>query len=285
MLKNAPRSAAKKEYFLHSFDYDKTINYKGFTMNPYFLYLSYLIYAQFDGATGKPEYLHGSCIGFKSGATLPFCNRMAAQKGLSEVEVQKAVDYFGATPFRWFVYEDDHEQIKLLESMGFTLSAQFPAMIADLATMNEVDYGPDIKVEEMPLTPSNIQAWVGLVAASYKSDAVQFHRFADYIVRKAPTTVHLYQALYKGVPAACSMTIEHDGQVVGVHWVGTVPEYRGKGLGFAVTHQGLIDAKKRGLSKAILFASAMGKPLYEKMGFVTYKECKVYGKADAKPLY
>ncbi len=64
---------------------------------------------------------------------------------------------------------------------------------------------------------------------------------------------------------------------MGLHLVATLPAYRGKGLGYAVSQKPLIDAQQRGASHAILLASEMGKPVYQKIGFKEYALCNVYG--------
>jgi len=60
--------------------------------------------------------------------------------------------------------------------------------------------------------------------------------------------------------------------------LGTIPAYRKRGLGFAVSRHALVEAKKNGYKTALLFASVMGKPLYEKIGFREYALYKFFGK-------
>ena len=240
------------------------------------LYVSYLIYVRFDDLQNIPEYTAGSCMGAKSGSALPFCNRICAQPGLTADEVHKAVAYFGTTPFSWFVCENDKDQIRLLDRLGFTLLAEYPLMISDLGDLREEPYAPGVTVERIDLTQANSGTWLDLIAQSYKTDREQFGVFISYILRRARATVHFYQALYEGDPAACSMVIAHEGTILGLHYVGTLPEYRGKGLGFAVSHKPLVDFKKKGGKQSILFASAMGKPIYEQIGYKTLLNCTVY---------
>lgn len=55
--------------------------------------------------------------------------------------------------------------------------------------------------------------------------------------------------------------------VVGVFNVAVVPAARGRGLGRALTEVVLLDGIAAGADAAYLHASAMGRPLYESMGF------------------
>jgi ribosomal protein S18 acetylase RimI-like enzyme len=48
-----------------------------------------------------------------------------------------------------------------------------------------------------------------------------------------------------------------------------MPAYRGRGLGKALTHAAMQTAQSAGYSTAILFATASGYPLYQRLGFET----------------
>jgi GNAT superfamily N-acetyltransferase len=55
----------------------------------------------------------------------------------------------------------------------------------------------------------------------------------------------------------------------------TLPEYRRRGLGRRIAEQALEHCKAQGIQRIVLTASAMGKPLYESLGFQTSKEMKL----------
>lgn len=59
----------------------------------------------------------------------------------------------------------------------------------------------------------------------------------------------------------------------GIHQVGTLKAYRGKGLGTALTKRAFYDAKLKGCRFGVLQASEMGKKVYSKVGLSEY--CKV----------
>ncbi len=63
--------------------------------------------------------------------------------------------------------------------------------------------------------------------------------------------------------------------VAGIGWVGTIPEQRGHGYGEAVTWAAIREGFRRGASFANLQASPMGRPIYERMGFITPTEYRV----------
>jgi GNAT superfamily N-acetyltransferase len=58
--------------------------------------------------------------------------------------------------------------------------------------------------------------------------------------------------------------------VAGIHLVGTLPEYRGRGFATALTCTALRDAREKGCTIGALQASAMGESVYRKIGFNGY---------------
>jgi hypothetical protein len=69
-------------------------------------------------------------------------------------------------------------------------------------------------------------------------------------------------------PVAAALAYESDG-VATVQWVGTVPHERGTGLGALVTTWTTNLAFDRGASSCTLQASAMGEPIYRRLGYET----------------
>jgi GNAT superfamily N-acetyltransferase len=72
-------------------------------------------------------------------------------------------------------------------------------------------------------------------------------------------------------------------EVVGIHNVATIESARGRGYGTAMTWATIADAEP-GVRVAVLKASALGRPVYERMGFravVEYEELE--GSTAAPP--
>ncbi len=70
-----------------------------------------------------------------------------------------------------------------------------------------------------------------------------------------------------GEPVASAMLIV-SGRVAGIYWVGTVPSARRRGFGEALTWAAIQAGRRAGCLVASLQASTMGRPVYERMGFV-----------------
>jgi GNAT superfamily N-acetyltransferase len=69
-----------------------------------------------------------------------------------------------------------------------------------------------------------------------------------------------------GRPVSTSFLVLH-GDVAGIYMVATLKEARGKGVGSAMTHEPLLPAKDAGYDVAVLEASELGLPVYERLGF------------------
>jgi ribosomal protein S18 acetylase RimI-like enzyme len=66
--------------------------------------------------------------------------------------------------------------------------------------------------------------------------------------------------------AACVGTLDVGGDC-GIYMVATRAEARGRGLATALMRQAVLDARERGLETTSLQATAMGEPIYARLGY------------------
>ena len=78
--------------------------------------------------------------------------------------------------------------------------------------------------------------------------------------------VEMYVGYVDNHPACVSM-IYQTGDLGGIYYVGTLGEFRKRGLGKAITTHAAMSAKNRGCTFVGLQASKMGRPVYERLGF------------------
>ena len=103
-------------------------------------------------------------------------------------------------------------------------------------------------------------------------DAAGFEGSLDHARRLFPPSLFQqgaaveYTGFLEGVPVAVS-TLVMTGRTAGVYGVATIPAYRRRGFGEAMTWRAVRDGAARGCAMANLTASDMGRPLYERMGF------------------
>jgi GNAT superfamily N-acetyltransferase len=107
---------------------------------------------------------------------------------------------------------------------------------------------------------------------------------ADYFYElmrsaKACGRLEFYLGRYEGRPAASSAVFFHDG-IAGIYFVATLPEFRRKGLGRSITFAPLRKAREAGARGAILQASALGEPVYRRLGFQRYGTMGQFGWAE-----
>jgi GNAT superfamily N-acetyltransferase len=77
---------------------------------------------------------------------------------------------------------------------------------------------------------------------------------------------HLWLGYVDGRPVTCAIAHVSAG-VVGIHFVATLPEARGRGYGAAITSRA---ASTDPTLPAVLQASDLGRPVYERLGFTVH---------------
>jgi GNAT superfamily N-acetyltransferase len=86
----------------------------------------------------------------------------------------------------------------------------------------------------------------------------------------------LYRARRGGETASVVGTLEHEGGDLGIYFVATLPEHRGKGLTSRLIAVALSEARERGMVTSSLQSSAMGEPIYSTLGYVGYFRFNLY---------
>jgi GNAT superfamily N-acetyltransferase len=81
-----------------------------------------------------------------------------------------------------------------------------------------------------------------------------------------PPDVAMYIGYVDGRPAATSMRVTSH-RIAGVYTVATLEEFRGRGIGEAMTWRAALGGLAEGCVAASLQASRMGFPIYARMGF------------------
>lgn len=89
--------------------------------------------------------------------------------------------------------------------------------------------------------------------------------FVQFIAEEDGKLLSTAAVIYYDLPPSFTNKIGVRGYVTNVY---TVPEHRGKGLAKMLLTELLNDAKSRGIKKLWLGASKLGRPLYEKLGFI-----------------
>ena len=99
--------------------------------------------------------------------------------------------------------------------------------------------------------------------------------FSDYMASfNYPAMAPLYErfvALLDGIPVAAAAVSHDDGSIgdgtAGLFEVATLPQYRGKGVGFAICRHCVVETRARGTKSVLLGSSVKGTPLYARLNF------------------
>lgn len=76
----------------------------------------------------------------------------------------------------------------------------------------------------------------------------------------------VYLGSADGRPVTTGFTVR-TGRTIGLYAIATLAEARGRGFGTAMTWRAIADGRAAGCDVAVLQASTMGRPIYERLGF------------------
>ena len=162
----------------------------------------------------------------------------------------------------------DSEAIELLGAAGHTFDGEPAAMTLELAGFTAaapdgLEWDHDFAIGD--LGRLNEEAYgehaEGLASA--------FAHAPD------PDPARYWAARSDGELACVMATMEHDDDL-GVYFVATPERHRGKGLAGGLMTVALLDARERGLRTSSLQASAMGMPIYERLGYRSRYRLSLY---------
>jgi hypothetical protein len=175
---------------------------------------------------------------------------------------------------------DDTRPRNLAESLlanGFTKIGEPTSMAIDLEELNEEDHAPKgFSITEVK-NKTMLKTWCRVACASFGVPEQVIPSVYEWYSRemKLKQPCRFYLGVLNENPVATSCYFLGEG-VCGLYFVGTLTEARRKGIGFSITQRPLMDAKKLGYRVGILQASAMGQPVYLKLGFKEYGKIGSY---------
>jgi ribosomal protein S18 acetylase RimI-like enzyme len=172
---------------------------------------------------------------------------------------------------RLYALESMHIDESVLSAAGLQRDIVVPSMA--LHPIDAALSGPD--VEMVPVRSHSLLAvLVGLVATTFEFHHNVLTRVFNPRLLQDPAWQG-YVAYVDGAPAATATLYRHD-RVAGIYYVGTLKQYRRRGLGEAVTRQCVVDGFAAGCDMASLQASPEGQPVYKRMGFQLVGYYKTY---------
>jgi GNAT superfamily N-acetyltransferase len=174
-------------------------------------------------------------------------------------ELARAYDRAGVRAWTVWVPEADRASAELLAAAGHVLDATPRAMALDLNDLAPPD--PD----DLEWTAqASLDDLKRINDAAYGDEPGTF----ELGIGTPPEDAwRLYSADRDGRAASVLATTDADGDC-GVWWVATLPEARGRGLAARLLHVALAEARERGMETSTLQSTKLGRPVYERLGYL-----------------
>ena len=167
---------------------------------------------------------------------------------------------------------------EFLEASGVPLVIKgMPAMTKNLDDVLSLPLHENVVISEVHSSHDQAE-WLDVHMQGFGEPPEAKPDFNDYLAYTIQRSDwRHFIARWNGVPCAIA-TLMYAQKAAGIYHVTTLPAYRGKGLGRALTLTAMKAGKESGYSQALLFATEDGFPLYKKLGFETVITANLYAR-------
>lgn len=226
------------------------------------------------GVPGALIRRDGGVVTLLSGLPLLLFNQILIESSRADPgALQDAVEAARARGHRFVVDvrsgSDDHV-IPEVGELGLVMLGDgpwIPGMAMYPLAVEPHDVGLDLRrVRDGAGIEDHVQA----AAAGFEMSEDLLRRIVRPGILEAPGTT-VFVGYHDGEPVATGLGIR-TGRTIGVYNIATVPTARRRGFGRAMTAHVVAEGAAAGCDVAVLQASDMGRPIYERMGFRTVVE-------------
>ena len=159
-----------------------------------------------------------------------------------------------------------------LEALSWHASRQTPVMAIELTSGLHAEAPRGIAVEEV--SAATLAEWSRVVAVSFGCPEEYVEGPAGYdrdvgLPGQTPMRRFLSRRDGEAVAASAVLPGPPGSGLAGIYSVGTLEHARGQGLGTLMTLVAMDAARTGGAQVAVLQASDLGRPVYERLGFGT----------------
>lgn len=214
-------------------------------------------------------------VWFYTGVPHPICNGVVRTAGTPEsvldthAELGRCIAAAGAPALWWVGPRSDTRLPDALAGRGLPPAGAMPGMVIDLAAIAGEPAAPSgLTIRKVDSTDLQ-RLWGRICALGTNFAEPAADAFAAIEARLTDPDYraqHRYIGLLDGQPVA-SAALVTDGGVAGVYAIATIDGARRRGIGRYMTELVLWEGRQRGNHVGVLQASAMGRPIYERIGF------------------
>jgi predicted GNAT family acetyltransferase len=160
---------------------------------------------------------------------------------------------------------------EILIDNGWTHLASPPAMVVDINLMAKPPAPEGMRLQRVT-DGESLTEWRKAVSTGFhmKPEVTELFSLLE------GNQMRLYTAFLGDEIVGTTALITHNG-VAGIYCVSTFPEFRGRGIGAALTTLPLLEAHSEGYQIGTLQASSMGFPVYKRLGFQEVCKLQMYG--------
>jgi GNAT superfamily N-acetyltransferase len=180
-----------------------------------------------------------------------------------EAAYDELADAYGEISAKWtvWVWPGQDAPGRFLESRGHVLDAQPAAMIRDLDGVERP--APDALTDWTADGDFTVVGPLNDRAYGFGTDS-----FTRAFTRRPDDSTRIYVARDRGEPVGCLMMSDQDDNT-DVECVAVLPDARGRGISRYLLQHALVDAVERGIRTSTLVSTALGYPVYERLGYRT----------------
>jgi GNAT superfamily N-acetyltransferase len=153
----------------------------------------------------------------------------------------------------------------MLATLGFTQRRPGPGMLL-APLVGQITELPELSIEVVQ-DAKTLRTFTDTLAAGFEGPRTHFAVLDDPRFLTTPDVV-FYLGWVEGVPVATALRVTSN-RIVGVYSVATVPAYRHRGYGEALTRWATFHDVNEGCLGAYLQASDAGLPTYRRIGYRT----------------
>lgn len=241
--------------------------------------------ARYWGALNSTIFRTQSTFAMATGVPVADLNWAWNEKPLipaDKKEIKKTVAHYlqEGLPFWWWIYPSGggNKSSQILKDNGLKFLTAIPYLSINVSAVpQEKLINNKLKIV-LVKNADDLSLWEKLSFKGFEFSAdaaIPYERFVSSFDIGKYSPQKLFLVYLEGLPIASSL-IFCNKNTAGIYFVSTLPAYRNRGIGLALTNFMIRYAHSLGLSSAILQASEDGLGVYKRAGFREYGLADVY---------